>query len=302
MKYVATRCLHAIAMVAAVAAIGFVLLDATPGDFLTDLQANPAIPAATVQRMRADYALDDPLPTRFWHWFVAAYRGDWGYSLGANRPVAELLLPRASRTLLLAVAGLGAAWLIGVPLGVLGAADTAGWMRPVSGAVALLTAWPDLLISLAILHLAVRTGWITVSGSLPGAALALALISLPAVYRHTVSAVRTVLGAPFIASARAHGLPEWRIWTVHILPAAAHPLIGLLGLSLASLLSASLLVEVVLGWPGMGPLLLEAIAARDHHVVLASVVWSACFASAGNLLADLLLLAADPRIRRTTRP
>lgn len=301
MKRAAVRCLHALAMIAAVAALSFVLLEAAPGDFLTDLQANPAIPAATLQRMRADYALDAPLPSRLLHWFASTLRGEWGYSLAANRPVAELLLPRAARTATLALAGLGAAWLIGVPLGALAATGMPG-MRLCSAAVSLLTAMPDLLISLAILHVAVRTRWIAVSESLPGAALALALISLPAVYRHTTSAMRAVLDEPYIASARAHGLPEWRIWTGHILPAAANPLISLLGLSFASLLSASLLVEVILGWPGVGPLLLDAIANRDHHVVLASVVWSAMLLAAGNLLADLLLLAADPRIRRTTRP
>lgn len=297
MRYIAGRCLSALLLIAAVAAASFLLLEAAPGDFLTDLQANPAIPPATVQRMRADYALDAPWPGRLLFWFTSMLRGELGYSLAAQRPVAELLLPRAARTVWLAVVGLGAAWVLGLSLGALAAAGNR-WMRPFGWVVSLLTAMPDLLISLAILHLAVRTRWIAVSESLAGAALALALISLPAVYRHAAAAMSSVLREPFVESARAHGLPEWRIWTGHILPAAANPLISLLGLSFASLLSASLMVEVILGWPGVGPLLLEAIGNRDHHVVLAAVVLSAGLLSAGNLLADLLLFAADPRIRR----
>jgi peptide/nickel transport system permease protein len=109
--------------------------------------------------------------------------------------------------------------------------------------------------------------------------------------------VAAVLDAPFVRAARAHGIPERRVLFRPVLPAAANPLISLFGLSVAGLLSMSLLVEVVMSWPGLGPLLLEAILARDFHLVLGPVLASTLFLLCGNLVADLLLLAADPRIR-----
>jgi peptide/nickel transport system permease protein len=106
-----------------------------------------------------------------------------------------------------------------------------------------------------------------------------------------------VLQAPFIRAARAHGISEYRVLLRYALPVAANPLISLFGFSVATMLSASLLVEVILSWPGIGPLLLEAILAKDVYVVLGTVMLSSVFLVLGNLVADLLLFAVDPRIR-----
>ena len=106
------------------------------------------------------------------------------------------------------------------------------------------------------------------------------------------------LALPSIQSARAHGIPRSRILFRYALPAAANPLISLFGFSIATLLSASLLVEVVMSWPGLGPMLLEAILARDLYVVIGAVMLSSFFLVAGNLVADVLLYLSDPRIRR----
>jgi len=121
--------------------------------------------------------------------------------------------------------------------------------------------------------------------------------STPVLIRHTRASILEVMEAPFAMSARAQGIPSRRLLYRHLLPAALNPLISLLGLSLGSLLSASLLVEIVTGWPGLGPLFLEAIMARDFAVVLAVVMLSAAFLVIGNLVADLLLYRFDPRIR-----
>ena len=127
--------------------------------------------------------------------------------------------------------------------------------------------------------------------------LALVLGVLPVLVRHVRTAVAEALEAPFVRAARAHGLSEARVLFFHALPAAANPLVSLFGLSIASLLSLSLLVEVVMAWPGLGPLMLEAILARDLHLVVGPVLASTVLLLVGNLVADLLLLAVDPRIR-----
>jgi peptide/nickel transport system permease protein len=111
------------------------------------------------------------------------------------------------------------------------------------------------------------------------------------------AAVAEALEAPFLRAAEGHGISRGRLLYRYVLPAAAHPLIALFGFSLGTLLSASLLVEVVMSWPGLGPFLLEAILARDLYVVIGGVLLSTLFLVAGNFVADLLLFWVDPRIR-----
>ena len=110
-----------------------------------------------------------------------------------------------------------------------------------------------------------------------------------------------MLRARCIQAARATGVPERRLLFRHALRLGANPLISLLGLSVAGLLSASLVIETIMSWPGLGPLMLDAVMARDLHVVVAAVTCSAVFLVAGSLFADGLLYLADPRIR-TGRP
>jgi peptide/nickel transport system permease protein len=130
---------------------------------------------------------------------------------------------------------------------------------------------------------------------LPVAVLVLGM--LPILVRHVRASMAEAIDSPFALSARAQGISRRRLLFRHLLPAAANPLISLFGFSLGTLLSASLLIEVVMGWPGLGPLFLEAIMARDFALVLAVVMLSASFLVVGNLLADILLYRMDPRIR-----
>jgi peptide/nickel transport system permease protein len=115
--------------------------------------------------------------------------------------------------------------------------------------------------------------------------------------RHVRASVAEVLDAPFLRAAVGHGIPHSKLLYSYALRAAANPLISLFGFSVGTLLSGSLLVEVVMSWPGLGPLLLESILARDLYVVIGGVLFSMIFLVSGNLFADVLLYWADPRIR-----
>jgi peptide/nickel transport system permease protein len=126
---------------------------------------------------------------------------------------------------------------------------------------------------------------------------AIVIGTLPMILRHVRSTMSEVLHAPFVESARRHGLPTRTILYRYALRAGVNPLITLFGFTVATMLSASLLVEVIMSWPGLGPMLLEAIVARDLYVVIGAVVFSTVLLVAGNLTADLLLLALDPRVR-----
>jgi peptide/nickel transport system permease protein len=126
---------------------------------------------------------------------------------------------------------------------------------------------------------------------------ALVIAALPTLLRHVRASMIEALAGHSVRTARAAGVRSARIVLRHALPLASNPLISLLGLSIAGLLSGSLLVEWIMGWPGLGPLLLEAILARDVYVVIGAVMLSTLLLILGNLFADMLLVAADPRMR-----
>jgi peptide/nickel transport system permease protein len=176
---------------------------------------------------------------------------------------------------------------------------------------------PDLVLFLALLLLAVRTGWFPTGGMVSAGtddfdawgkakdisfhlmlpAMGLALATIPVLIRHIRASMIEALESPFLRAARGHGIPRARLAFRYALPAASNPLVSLFGFSVATMLSASALAEVVLSWPGLGPLLVESILSRDVFVVVAIVMLSSLFLVAGNLIADLLLFASDPRIR-----
>jgi peptide/nickel transport system permease protein len=317
-KRLAVRALWALVLLPVVALLSFALAEIAPGDFYAEMRLDPRLSPETVQALRARHGLDRPLAERYLRWLGSVASGDLGFSFAYGQPVAGLLWPRMRNSLLLNGAATAAAWALAIPLGVWWAR---GRERPasqaLSAATAGLLALPDVVIALALLLVAVRTGWFPAGGMVSldhermGAAaraadvvrhmalpaLALVLGVLPALVRQVRGAVAEALEAPFVRAARAHGLGERRVLFAHALPAAANPLISLFGLSIASLLSLSLVVEVVMGWPGMGPLMLEAILARDLHLVVGPVLASTVLLLLGNLAADLLLLALDPRIR-----
>lgn len=318
MTYLGRRALHSLFLLAGVSVLSFVLLEAAPGDFFDELRLNPQVSPATVAALRAHYGVDRPLPERYVRWLTSALRGELGYSFAYNSPVGPLLWERARRTLLLTGTATALAWFIAIPLGVWCAHRQGGWADRACGvATSALLAVPDLVVALGLLLVAVRSGWLPTGGmaSLGFAELgfwdkvkdaaahlllpvsALVLGTLPVLVRHVRASMVEVLGSWFVRAAHGHGIPPRRVLFQHALPAAANPLISLFGLSVASLLSGSVLVEVVMSWPGLGPLLLEAILARDLYLVIGPVMVSTLLLVAGNLLADLMLYAADPRIR-----
>jgi len=318
MRYISRRLIHAILLLLAVSFFSFALLQLAPGDFFDAMRLNPEISQHTVESIRSEYGLDQPLPIRYGRWLRSMLKGNLGFSLASNSPVAPLLRVRARNTLLLSGTATLLAWWLALPIGVWSAAKRGGWGDRIGKvATSTILAVPDLLLFLGLLLLAVRTGWFPTGGMVsPGIdgldfwsqakdvafhlvlpAFGLAVVMLPVLVRHVRSAMIEALESPFIRAARGHGIPRARLLFRYALPAASNPLISLLGFSVATMLSTSMLAEVVLSWPGLGPLLVESIFSRDVYVVVAVVMLSSVFLVMGNLLADLLLFASDPRIR-----
>lgn len=318
MGYAIRRMGYGVILLLAVSVFSFALLELAPGEFFDEMKMNPQISPETIGALRERYGLAASPVVRYLHWLQSAAQGDFGYSFAYNMPASSLLWARAGNTLLLTVPAMLMAWLVALPLGVWSALRQGGWVDRVCGAgsSALLTL-PDLLVAMLFLLLALRTGWFPTGGMRSPAASDLsvagrlgdlafhallpicALVAglLPLVLRHVRASMIEVLDAPALRAARGHGIRQARVVYRYGLAMAANPLVSLGGLSVATLLSASLLVEVIMGWPGLGPLLLEAIFARDLHLVVGASLFSTTFLVAGNLLSDVLLFAADPRIR-----
>jgi peptide/nickel transport system permease protein len=317
MRYIARRLVHSSLLLVGVSILSFVFLQLAPGNFFDEMRLNPQISDQTIIQLHKQYGMDRPLPMRYFYWLKSVAKGEWGVSFAYNAPVAPLIWARTRNTLLLTGSATALSWIVALFWGVFSADRQNRIVDHVGTVVAsTLLVTPDLLLALGFLWVAVRTRWLpaggmlfpasTESGSgrikdlilhLIGPVLILALGSLPVLLRHIRAAVLEVLDAPFIRAMRAHGIPRIRILFRHALPAAGAPLVSLFGLSISSLLSASLLVEVIMNWPGLGPLLLEAIFARDLYVVIGAVMFSAVLLVVGMLLADILLFAVDPRIR-----
>ncbi|MGB6624089.1 MAG: ABC transporter permease [Candidatus Acidiferrales bacterium] len=318
MRYIARRFIHAILLLLAISFLSFALLQWAPGDFFDSMRMNPRISAQTINGMRSEYGMDRPFPVRYALWMRSVLKGDMGFSFSYNSPVGPPLWPRARNTLLLASSSTLLAWLLAIPLGIWTAARKGRWADRACGvATSALLTIPDLLLFLLLLLFAVRTGWFPAGGMLsPGfddlgfwakakdalfhfalPSLGLAVVTLPILLRHIRAAMIEALESPFIRAARGHGIPRSRLLWRYALPAASNPLISLLGFSVATMLSASVIIEVILSWPGLGPLMVQSILARDIYVVIAIVMLSSVFLVAGNLLADVLLFASDPRIR-----
>jgi peptide/nickel transport system permease protein len=317
-RFLLRRAGHAALLLLGVSVLAFLFSTLAPGNYFDEMRLNPQISAERLSALRAEYQMDRPMALRYARWAGALTHGDLGFSFAYNTPVAPLLWTRARNTLLLTGAATLLVWMLALPLGVWSAerlgrpADVA-----LSWATAVLLIIPDLALALGLLILAVRSGWLPTGGMVSvgfggfsAAAkirdlashmilplLVLVVSALPVLLRHVRAAVAEALEAPFLRAAEGHGISRKRLLYRYALPAAAHPLIALFGLSLGTLLSGSLVVEAVMGWPGLGPFLREAILARDLYVVIGGVLLSTLFLVAGNFAADLLLYWADPRIR-----
>lgn len=317
-RYLGRRALRGILLLFAVSALSFCLFQVAPGDYFDELRLNPGVSRQTVETLRKQHGLDASLPLRYERWVGSILRGDWGVSLAYNSPAAPLLRERAVNTLILTIPAVFIAWTIAVPIGLWANSGRKWRSLLMTVVVSGLLVLPDLLIVLAITLLAAQTRLVPIGGMtsvdfdqmplwskirdialhlvLPGSALVLA--ALPVLLSHVRTAIAEILQQPFIAAARANGIPRLRLLLRYALPAAANPLITLLGFSIGTLLSSSLLVEAIVGWPGLGQLLLQAILQRDLDIVAGAVMLSAAFYVSANLFADICLYAADPRIRR----
>ncbi len=284
----------------------FLLLHLAPGDpVIAQIGLHPT--AETVERLRRELGLDDPLPVQYLVWLNRMLHGDFGNSLYAHAPVLDLILQRLPTTLALTFSSITLAVLVGLPLGVVSAThrdsaiDNVGRILAIVG-VSVPVFWLGFLLILAF---AVEIRIFPPGGSvnqygpialvLPTIVLATSFVGV--VVRFARASMLEVLGQDYVRTARAKGLPPRAIEYRHALRNALIPLVTVVGLQVGVLVSGAVLTETVFSLPGLGLLMTNAVAARDYPLILGSVLVVAVLVVVANLAVDLLYGALDPRIR-----
>ncbi|ATS17801.1 ABC transporter permease [Synechococcus sp. PCC 6717] len=299
-------------------ALSFAIMQLAPGNYLDNLKADPQISLERLQELERQFGLDKSPVEQYvrWLWQIIRY-GNFGTSFVYQRSVASLLWERLPATLLLSLSSIVLTWGVAIPLGIWAAVNQDRWSDRLLRILSYLgQGFPSFITALLLLFLAQSTPLFPVGGmtslyydDLPWVAkvldigwhlilptLALTLTSFAGLQRLMRGNLLDVLRQNYIQTARAKGLPESRVIYVHALRNAINPLITLLGFEFASLLSGAFIAEFFFNWPGLGRLILQAVTAQDIYVVMASLMMGALMLIIGNVLADLLLRWADPRI------
>lgn len=278
--------------IAAISLLAFYVFSVAPGDFYSADRLSPQLQGRSVAEWRIAKGLDKPWPERYALWCRSALHGEFGTSLAYGVPVMRLIAPRIGKSAALLIPSLLLGWALALGMAVWAAGRRDRMLEPV---MSIASMSPEVILVSLLLWFAVWAGAPLTGAWLPMTGL-ICVVS-PLVFLHAFSALTAAREANFVRIAGSRGVIKKRLWTRFILPAAANPLISLLGPSLAAAVGSSLVIEAMTGWPGLGPLFLEAVQARDYDVVQAVVVILATALTFTNLAADLLLYRLDPRIR-----
>ena len=317
LKYLLKRIIQTIPLLIIVSLISFFIIRLSPVDPLAELKLNPSVSPATVEKEKQRLGLDKPIIIQYGKWAYSFIRGDLGVT-STGEKVSQKLKERIPNTLLLTSIVIFLTWIVGVPLGIIAAVN---WKTPFDRLLTVLTsigmAIPSFFFAVLLLIFAVKTGWFPIGGLtspsfsemtfgakfldithhliLP--VLVLFTISLAGLQRQMRANMLDVLDSDYVKFARAKGLPEFTVIYKHALRNAINPMITLLGFEFAGLLSGAALTEYVFQYPGLGRLILEAVMKSDINLVMASLMMGAVMLVLGNLIADILLIITDPRIR-----
>lgn len=315
--YILKRILQSIPLLVIVSVISFFIIRLSPVDPLAELRLNPSVSQETLEKETKRLGLDKPIIVQYGKWAKSFLKGDLGITSNGER-VSTKLKERIPNTLLITTIVIFLTWLAGIPLGVLAALK---WKSPLDRILTVLTsvgmAIPSFFFAVLLLIFAVKTGWFPIGGLTSSNFLemnfthqvwditrhlilpvtVLFTISLAGLQRQMRANLLDVLDSDYVKFARAKGLSEFDVIYKHALRNAINPMITLLGFEFAGLLSGAALTEYVFQYPGLGRLILEAVLRSDINLVMASLMMGAIMLILGNLIADILLIITDPRIR-----
>ncbi|MBZ4021553.1 diguanylate cyclase [Rhodobacter sp. TJ_12] len=315
LRFLLYRIIQGAVLLVIVSMIGFAVLNLAPGGPLSQYAMTPGMTQTELDHIAAQMGLDRPIPVQYFDWFTHLLVGDWGVSYRDQSPVLDVVFRHLGATCLLMGTSTVISVALGTVVGVLGAlkrysifdyAATVGAMI----ALSIPTFWFGLV---AIFFFSLKLGWLPAGNMftigdesfadyaihliLPSVVLALVNVAIWS--RYMRSATLDVMDQDFVRTARAKGLPRWRITTAHIIRNALIPMITLAGLQLPTIIGGALVTETVFTWPGLGRLFIDSLGYNDYPVIMGLLMFSAILTVVGNFLADIFVAVADPRIRLT---
>ena len=317
-RFIVRRFLNLIPLLLGISLLSFIAIQLSPGDFLAEVRENPVISQQTVDEMRHNFGLDQPLYVQYGKWLWRIVHLDFGYSFAFQVPVMWLIGSRLANTLILNIAALTIAWLVAIPIGIRAATRQYSTTDNALSLVSYLgISTPTFFSGLVLLFLAFKTRWLPIGGMtsldfefmpwyeqaldiarhLVIPAGVLGFLAAAGLMRQMRGNLLEVLRHDYVRTARAKGVPERPVIYRHAVRNAINPLITIFGFEIGNLLSGAAILETVVNWPGLGRLILESLTRKDLYVVMGSLVIGGATLVFGNLVADVLLALADPRIR-----
>ena len=323
-SYVLQRFGLALVTIWAISVVSFVIIQLPPGDFvdsyITNLAASgSAVSAAEAQALREQYGLDKPIWVQYWKWIQKVSQGDFGMSMEWGRPVIEVIGDRLWLTIVISIAAILVTWGIALPIGIYSAVrqySIADYIFTFVGFVGL--AVPNFLLALIIMYFGFKFLDLNIGGlfsaeyqlaawswgkiwdlmkHLPLPAFILALAGTAQLIRIMRANLLDELRRPYVTTARARGLPEWRVILKYPVRAALNPFASTIGYLLPFVVSGSIVVSLVLSLPTVGPLLLRSLIAQDMFLAGTIVLLLGVLTVIGTFISDLVLMWIDPRLR-----
>jgi peptide/nickel transport system permease protein len=309
--YVIRRTIATIPVVAIVALFVFSLLYITPGDPAAVIAGDLAT-TESIAKIREKLQLDDPFHIRFGGWVWGVVRGDLGVSIFTNQPVSLMISQRIEPTLMLSLCTLIITVVFAVPMGVLAAWKAGTWIdRAVMAFAVLGFSVPVFVLAyLLILGFSIKLEWLQVQGYTPLSeglfpflrsmalpAMALGIVYMALIARITRASMLEVMAQDYIRTAEAKGLFQNEVLLGHALKNAAVPIVTVIGIGIALLISGVVVTETVFAIPGLGRLTVDAILRRDYPIIQGVVLLFSFVYVVVNLLIDLSYTLLDPRIR-----
>lgn len=327
-KYILRRLLYVIPTMFIISVVVFITIQLPPGDYVTEMLENMRNQTGGTstwtpefeQAMRERYGLDEPFTVQYLKWIGnIVLHGDFGYSFQTNRPSQEMIWARMGMTLVVSVAALIFTWAVAVPIGILSAVrqySLADYFFSFIGFIGLAT--PGFLIALVLMYVAFKYGNITLSGlfssEFESAPWSLAKVGdllkhlwIPMIIlgtQGTAWLIRTMranlldeLDKPYVETARAKGLPGWKVLVKYPLRHSLNPFVSGMAWVLPSLIAGEAIVSIVLNLPTTGPVQLQSLLVQDMFVTAGFLMLVSLLTIVGMLLSDILLAWLDPRIR-----
>lgn len=327
-EFAIRRLWHSLVLLVAMSVVIFAIIALPPGDYLSNRIAELELAGnqnaqKELEGLRSYYGLDQPVYVQYWRWASHFVQGDFGQSFAYNRPAAVVIGDTLLLTVVVSLATLVVSWIIAIPIGVYSASHQYSPLDYIFTFISFLgLATPDFLLAMILMVVFVYVFNMPLSGlfspgmveqpwSLAKVADLLMHLWMPVLLiglANTASLVRImranlldILGYQYVQSARGRGLSERVVIWKHAVRMAINPLISVFGLQFPSIVSGSIIVSIVLGLPMAGPILLQAMRARDTYLAGSFLMLLGVMLIIGNFLADLILAWVDPRISYSRR-